>query len=106
MRYTIVFLGVIISGILTWFGYALLASLISDDYFRNCLGSDNVITFFFATGWILPLLVGYDLYRHLYRNELRREKRVSKEISMIKSNTSKSGESYFNSSLRDRMHLN
>jgi hypothetical protein len=87
MRNTLVFLGILIAGVLTWFGYAFLASLISDNPVRDCLWSDTVITFFFATGWILPLLVGFDLYRYLYRNEIRRERRIDREIREIKTNT-------------------
>ena len=87
MRNSLVFLGVLIAGVLTWFGYAFLASLISDNPVSDCLWSNTVITFFFATGWILPLLVGYDLYKYLYRNEIRRERRIEREIREIKTNT-------------------
>ena len=87
MRNTLVFLGVIIAGVLTWFGYAFVAALIFDDFFRDCLWSNSVLAFFFTTGWILPLLVGYDLYKYLHRNEMRRERNIDREIRQIRRNT-------------------
>lgn len=101
MRNTLVFLGVIIAGVLTWYGYAFIAALMTDSRVDDCLLSNTVITFFFATGWILPSLTGYDLYKYLHRNELRRERRIEKEIKRIQKNTFSFGEGRYKSSRHD-----
>ncbi|HWD89962.1 MAG TPA: hypothetical protein VG367_17665 [Mucilaginibacter sp.] len=105
MRTTIIYLGVILSGILVFCSYAFLASLTWDDYFSNCLTSDTVITFFLATGWIMPALVGYELYRHLYRNEIRHAKRIKAVISSMEENTPEPEKSYV-SVFSTQEHLN
>jgi hypothetical protein len=106
MKNTIVFLGVVISAVLTWFAYALFASLITDNFLNDCLRDDTVITFLFFTGWILPSLVGYDLYRYLHRHDIRREKRINKEIREIQANTFSPGRRHAHISLLGQAHLN
>jgi len=87
MKNTIICLGVFITAILTWLAYALVATIISYDTFSDCLTDDTVMGFLFCTGWILPSLVGYDLYKYTYRKELRRAKRFDRELRLIQSNT-------------------
>ena len=106
MKNTVIFLGVIISAAITWFGYALFASLITDGSLNKCFTDDTVITFLMATGWILPSLVGLDLYRHLNRHEIRREKRIDREIREIKTNTFRPNRKPNYSSLMAQHHLN
>ncbi|MEO6851314.1 MAG: hypothetical protein ABI203_02410 [Mucilaginibacter sp.] len=107
MKNSIIFLGVFVSAILTWFAYALLASLITYMPLMDCLTDDTVITFLFATGWILPSLVGFDLYMHFYRHDIKRNKRSEKEICEIKANLFSTGRRRDHGSLLDgRLHLN
>jgi hypothetical protein len=105
MRTTIIYLGVILSGILVFCSYAFLASLVWDDYFSNCLTSDTVITFFLATGWVMPALVGYELYGRLYRNEISQRKRINREISRTEENVLEPEKGYV-SVFSSHEHLN
>jgi hypothetical protein len=105
MKNTFVCLGVLITAILTWLAYALIATLISFDNFSDCLTDDTVMAFLFCTGWVLPALVGYDLYKYVYRKEIRREKRYDKELRLLRENTfgSDRGRSYI--SAEGKLHL-
>ena len=106
MKNTIIFLSVVISAIFTWFGYALLASLITYTPLRDCWSDDTVITFLFFSGWILPSLVGFDVYMHLYRHEIRRKKRMDKEVREIETNTFGHGRGRSYVSIQGQLHLN
>ena len=106
MKNTIIFLGVIITALLTWFGYALLASVITDTTLNNCLSDGTVIVLFLFTGWIVPALVGYDLYKYIHRHEIRRNKRIDKEIHEIKTNTFGAGKRHAHGNLLSQLNLN
>jgi len=105
MKNTFIFLSVIISAVLTWFAYAFVAALISENAFNDCLSDNTVITFFFFTGWILPALVGYDQRKLMHRKERIYKQYIKNEVRQIRQNTFGGGSNY-HASYKQVIHLN